>query len=385
MQKQSLRSQTILFAAIRTVFNTMYRMIYPFLSVFSRGLGVDISTLSQALANRSLAGALGPFLAAVADRRGRKTGMLFGIGLFVIGIGVMILWPSFPSFVIMLILTTLGKYGFDPSMQAYLGDRIPYQQRGRALAITELGWSLSFIIGIPLVSLLIALRGWQSPFVGLALMGILVGCALMWLLPGDSTPQDGQANIWDNFRDVLRYPPALAGLAVGFTASTANEAINLVFGVWMEDAFALKIIALGGTAAVIGFAELGGETLVGVYVDRLGKVNAITLGLALNCLAALGFPLLGRHAAGAVLGLFLFYITFEFTLVSIIPMMTEIMPQARATLMAFNVAALSLGRALGDVIAPPLYAWGIAACAGATVVFNLMAILALQRVRKELA
>jgi len=218
----------------------------------------------------------------------------------------------------------------------------------------------------------------------LALMGALVGGLLIWLLPNDSCPkEDRQSKPWRNFWDVLRYPPALAGLAVGLTASTANEAINLVFGVWMEDAFALKIIALGGTAAVIGFAELGGETLVGAFVDRLGKVRAVTIGLLLNCLVALSFPLLGRHAAGAVIGLFLFYISFEFALVSIIPMMTEIMPEARATLMAFNVAALSLGRALGALIAPPLYHWGIAACAGATVIFNLVAIFVMRWVREE--
>ncbi|MBS1248958.1 MAG: hypothetical protein MAG431_00528 [Chloroflexi bacterium] len=384
MQKHSLRFQTILFAITRMVFNTAYRMIYPFLSVFSRGLGVDISTLSQALANRSLVGALGPFLAAIADRRGRKIGMLFGILLFIIGISVMILWPSFPSFVIMLTLTTLGKYGFDPSMQAYLGDRIPYERRGRTLAVTELGWSLSFIVGIPVVSFLIARRGWQSPFVSLAITGILIGGALLWYVPSDSPPRNKSTNIWRNFWDVLKYPPALAGLTVGLTASTANEAINLVFGVWMEDAFGLKIIALGGTAAVIGFAELGGETLVGAFVDRLGKVRAVTIGLLLNSLAALSFPLLGRNVAGAVVSLFLFYITFEFTLVSIIPMMTEIMPQSRATLMSFNVAALSLGRSLGDLVTPPLYnTWGIIACAGAVVLFNLVAILAMQWVGEK--
>lgn len=381
MPKHSLRLQTILFAAARTVFNTAYRMIYPFLSVFSRSLGVEISVLSRALANRSFVGALGPFLASVAERRGRKTGMLFGIGLFVVGLSVLILWPSFPSFVAMLLLTTLGKYGFDPSMQAYLGDRIPYQQRGKTLAITELGWSLSFILGIPLASLLITRRGWNSPFVGLAGLGLLVGLALFWSVPNDFVPTEGRPKLWRNFRDVVNYPPALAGLMVGLAASVANESINLVFGVWMENAFGFKVIALGGTAAVIGFAELGGEVLVGGFVDRLGKTRAVTVGLVLNSLAALSFPVLGRHAAGAVVGLFLFYITFEFTLVSIIPLMTEIMPRSRATLMAFNVAALSLGRALGDLLAPPLFnTWGIVACAGAAVVFNLLAILALQRV-----
>ena len=107
--KSSLRFQIILFAIIRLVFNTIYRMVYPFLAVFSRGLGVDLMTLSLAMTNRSLVGMLGAFLATISDRWGRKTGMLFGIILFVIGAGVLAIWPSYPGFVVMLILTTYYK------------------------------------------------------------------------------------------------------------------------------------------------------------------------------------------------------------------------------------------------------------------------------------
>jgi predicted MFS family arabinose efflux permease len=380
----SLRFQTLLFAAIRTIINTMYRMVYPFLPTFSRSLGVDITALSQALANRSLAAGLGPLLATIADRRGRKIGMLLGIALFLGGIATVIIWPSFPGFVIMLILAGLGKACFDPSMQAYVGDRIPYQQRGRALAVTELGWSLSFIIGIPLMSLLINRWGWQSPFLALGLLVIVSMAALIWAIPADSPDAGEKINAWHNFRQVFTYPPALAGLAVGLLTVAANESINLVFGVWMESAFGLKILALGGTAAVIGLAELGGETVVGIVVDRLGKVRAVSIGLIANCVVAMFFPLVGDTFLVAVVVLFLFYLSFEFTLVSSIPMMTEILPDSRATVMAFYMAILSVGRAVSALIAPQLYAWGIGASAAAAVLFNISAILILRMVRKAI-
>ena len=123
-------------------------MVYPFLAVFSRGLGVDLASLSLALTFRSLIGTIGPFAATMGDSRGRKLAMLLGLGLFTVGTSVVVFWPTFPAFVAALIMTTLGKYIFDPPMQAYLGDRVPYERRGRILAVTELGWSLSFIIGI---------------------------------------------------------------------------------------------------------------------------------------------------------------------------------------------------------------------------------------------
>ncbi len=361
----------------------MYRMVYPFLAVFSRGLGVDLTTLSLALTVRSLIGTIGPFVAAIGDSRGRKLAMLLGLGLFTAGTSIVVFWPTFPIFVAALIMTSLGKIIFDPPMQAYLGDRVPYQNRGRILAVTELGWSLPFIVGIPLMGFLISRWGWMSPFWALTFLGACAFLLLNWMIPRDTMSGNAAPNVFSNIQKVLRFTPALAGLAIGLFCSAANEVINLVFGVWMEDAFGLQIAALGAAAAVIGFAELGGESLVGLFVDRLGKPLAIAIGLLANSLTAVAFPFLGRTLPGALVGLFLFYLTFEFTLVSIIPMMTEIFPSARATVMALNVSALSLGRALGAFVAPTLFTWGMGTSAGAAVVFNLLALMALWRVRYQ--
>jgi predicted MFS family arabinose efflux permease len=372
--------QVAAFAVIRTIINTLHRMVYPFLAVLARGVGVDIISMSYALTARSLVGTIGPFAATVADRRGRKFGMLSGIALFTLGTAVVVFWPSFPALVISIILSTLGKYIFDPSMQAYLGDRIPYARRGRTIAVTEFGWSLAFVLGIPLMGFLIARGGWMAPFPLMAVLGVLIFAGLFWMLPRDIKPSEDNPTLSANIRTVLTFTPALAGLAVGLFASTANEVVNLIFGVWLEDSFGLQIAALGAASAVIGLSELCGEGLVAAFVDRLGKPRAIGLGLAGNCLAAIALFFLGRTQAGALVGLFLFYITFEFTLVSVIPMMTEVLPSARATLMAFNVASLSLGRALGDLLAPRLYVWGFWSVILGAVLFNLLALLALRKV-----
>jgi len=379
--KNTIRFQAIAFAAIRIVINTMHRMVYPFLAVFSRGLGVDLTTLSRVLAIRSLVGVIGPLFATIGDSRGRKLAMMLGLGLFTIGTSVVVFWPTFPAFAAALVLTTLGKLLFDPTMQAYIGDRVPYERRGRVLAVTELGWSLAFIIGIPLMGFLISKWGLIAPFWTLSLLGVCSLLLLNWMIPRDTISSDGNPGTLANFHKVIRYSPALAGLAVGLFSSAANEVINLVFGVWMETSFGLQIAALGAAAAVIGFAELTGESLVGVWVDRIGKPRAIAMGLLANSLTALIFPFLGQTLPGAVVGLFLFYLTFEFTLVSTIPMMTEILPSARATMMAINISALSLGRALGAFVAPTLFAWGMGTSAGAAVVFNLLALIALRWVR----
>ena len=139
--------------------------------------------------------------------------------------------------------------------------------------------------------------------------------------------------------------------------------------------------ALGLAAAVIGVAEIGGEGLVALLADRFGKRRAILTGLLLNVLAALLFPFLGSSLIGAITGLFLLYVTFEFLFVSSIPLMTEILPKARATLMALNITSASLGRALGSLLGPELYARGFVLNIAALVLFNLVAFLCLYQVR----
>ena len=373
------------FTVVRAIFNTLYRMIYPFLAIFARGLGVDLTTMSLAVTARSLVGTLNPLAASVADRRGRKFGMLLGAALFTLSAALVAFRPTFPALVVSMILTTLGKYVFDPAMQAYVGDRIHYDRRGRALAVTEFGWSLAFLAGVPLMGFLIARGGWMAPFPLMTLLGALIFTGLMLMLPRDGRPAAGQPGTWASFRTVLTFGPALAGLCVGMFASTANEVVNLLFGVWLEDSFGLKIAALGASAAIIGVSELSGEGLVAAFVDRLGKPRAVALGLAVNSLAALVLPLLGRTEAGALVGLSMFYISFEFTLVSSIPMMTEVLPEARATVMAFYVAFISLGRAIGAPTAAFLFRFGFPVVTIGAVLFNLLGWLALRHMQAGLS
>ena len=377
-----LRIQILAFTLIRIVINTAQRMVYPYMSAFGRGLGVDLTALSRAVAGRSLLGTTGPFLASIADNRGRKAAMLLGVLIFVAGALLVLGWPVYPVFVLTMALTMLGKYVFDPAMQAYVGERIPYQRRGFILAITEFGWSLSFIVGVPIMGFLIVRFGWQGPYPVLALLGLIGMGSLVWLLPKDPLPASDPPSILRNLRSVLTFVPALAGLATGAFTSTANEVVNVVFGVWMEDSFGLKIAGLAVTAAVIGLSELGGEGLTAGLADRLGKPRAVGIGLIANSLAAIALPVLGSSLSGALFGLFCFYITFEFTIVSSISMMSEVVPTARASLMATNAASNSLGRVLGALLAPLLYSIGFWGSCLAAVAFNLVAFLALLRLNQ---
>lgn len=370
---------------LRTILNTAHRMVYPFLSVFARGLGVDISTMSLLMTARSLLGTTSPLFAPLADRRGRKFGMLAGISVFTLGVGLVAISPSLWTLAAALLLGMVGKYMFDPAMQAYFGDRIPYEQRGTALAITEMAWSMAFIAGVPAVGFLINSFGWSSPFPILAALGILIFLIVWRIVPSKDSHHELTTNSRDGYRAVFTSIPAIAGISIALWASAANEVVNIIFGVWLEDSFGLKIIALAGASAVIGISELSGEGLVALTTDRLGKPLALTIGLVGNALASILLPFIGQTQTGALVGLFLFYITFEYVMVSHISLMTELVPSARATMLSINVTGHALGRALGAFLAAIIYQqFGFFFVALTAVLLNAAGLWALQIMKKRM-
>ena len=365
---------------IRTVTNTGFRMIFPFQPMIMEGLGISLVTITRMYAGQSLVGIVSPFLASLADTRGRRTGMLSGLILFCLGTLLVSLIPTSLGFLLFLILSMLGRAIFDPSMQAYFGDTIPFERRGFVLGITETSWSLSFFLGMPIVGFLMDRLGILSPFLFLAGLSVLSFLAILIIIPPDQTSQENTQGILENFRLVQRSGTALAGLGVMLLICTANQLVNVVFGVWLNQSFGLQIAALGGASALIGIAELLGEGGVSAFADRIGTRKAVAYGLIGSVLSSLLLPLVGGSAAGAYLGLFIFYLTFEFAIVSLIPLMTGVLPEARGTVMALSVASANFGKGLGSLIAAPIFSGGFWLNALAAAVVNLLAILVLRYV-----
>jgi len=377
--RSSLPRQLLLFSSIRAVINTGYRMVYPFLPTLSRALGVSIESIVLAITARSLLGFLGPVIGSAGDILGRRKTMVIGILLFSSGFLLVVLWPTYTGLFLALLLGTAGKILFDPAMQAYLGDSVTYNQRGRVIAITEFGWSGAALVGLPITGWLIARYGWLAPFPILGVLGLLAVVLLFRTLPGLNLRTAARTTFYQTIKSILREPSATAALAVAFLLSTGNEVVNIVYGIWLEGGFGLQVAALGAASAVIGAAELAGEGAVVAWTDRLGKRRAIGIGLVVVALACLLLPFTANSLAFALFGLFLFYIAFEFTFVSLISMVSEITP----ALLAGNLTAAAGGRALGAWIGPQLFSWGLMANATVgtlTAILSLILLIRLIRV-----
>ncbi len=100
-------------------------------------------------------------------------------------------------------------------MQAYLGDRSSYQERGRLLELQELAWSLGFVVGGSfhwLADQPVGLAGSLSGLSGLGMAGLIVILFFLPAQPGNGRHENGFSG--GAFGDVFRSPVALAGLAL---------------------------------------------------------------------------------------------------------------------------------------------------------------------------
>jgi len=345
----------------RLVINTSRRFVYPFASALSRGLGVPLTAITSLIAVSQVTGVLSPVFGPLGDRWGYRVMMLAGLSTLTVGMLVSGLLPVYGVVLLGLFLVGLCKSVFDPALHAYVGERVPYQRRGLAIGVLEFSWAASALVGIPLVGLLIGRLGWRSPFFVLGGLGLISMVALRALIPDDGYQQraaEGLPGFREAWRRLSKERAVLGALGFSLLVGVANDNLFVVYGIWLESAFGLSVAMLGAATTVIGVAELLGEGLTVSIADRLGLKRAIVAGSILSALSYILLPLMVRTLPLALMGLFITFLVFEFTIVTAISLFTEILPTARATMMSSRVAAVSIGRAIGALVGGPVWLAG---------------------------
>lgn len=333
-------------------------MVYPFAPAFARGLGVPITAVYQIIAMRNIAGFFSPAFSPLSARFGRKAVMMGSLVLFAAGCVAVFVFPSIWTFALAMALLALAKVNYDPSMQAYVGDAVPYVQRGKALAVTEYSWALALLIGAPAVGLAIQTWGWSAPFFWLALLSLFAVLFLWRAIPRLRTAKKQGVGLRDTLRVIKKYRVIWAAFFYIALVMTANEILFIVYGDWMETSFGLTLATLGLASAIIGGSEIAGETFAGWSVDRFGKRPVIITTGLMNALLYIILPFSNSNLTTALITLFFLFMTFEITVVGGMPLMTELVPKHRAVVMSMVVAAMSVGRTVGALAGPVVMEWG---------------------------
>lgn len=345
----------------RLVLNTARRFTYPFAPVLSRELGVPLTAITSLIAVNWSTSLLGVVFGPVADRLGYRKMMIIGLVLLAVGMLAGGLFPFYGVMIIALFLAGMGKIIFDPAVQAYISERVPYQRRGTAIGFIEISWAGSTLLGIPIIALLIDKVGWRSPFFAMGAMGIVGALAMVAFFPKieKSESQPAAALPFAKMMQILlKDKPSLGAMGYVFFFSAAVDNLFVIYGAWLEKAFDVGIVALGLGTSVIGVAELVGEIMVATISDRFGLKRVVTLG-AMFCIITYGLlPFVSQSFYLALAALFVHFLIFEFTIISSVALCTELRPEMRATIIAGFFAAAGLGRIVGALMGGPIWLTG---------------------------
>lgn len=345
----------------RLVLNTARRFAYPFAPALSRGLGVHLTAVTSLIAINQATGIIGIFSGPLADRFGYRLMMIAGLVMLVVGMLAGGFLPFYGVILVTFFLAGLAKTVFDPALQAYVGERVPFQKRGLVIGLLEFSWAGSTLVGIPGIALLIDRLGWRAPFFVLGGLGVFSILTFVILIPRDRRKADAHhnsPNMLSSLKQLIQQRAPLGTLGFALFFSIANDNLFVVYGAWLEESFSMSIVALGVGTSIIGAAELLGESLTASFGDRLGLKRSIIIGIILSMLCYVILPFLSQTLSRAFMSLFALFLIFEFTIVSSLSLSTELLPLSRATMMSGFFAASGLGRVIGSLIGSHIWLAG---------------------------
>jgi predicted MFS family arabinose efflux permease len=323
----------------------------PFLPVIAADLGAGVAMLGQVPASASLAAAtLGLVAGPLADRIGERRALLVALVALAAGALGTGLAPGLGLLLLAMLAGAVGRAAATPAAQAIAAARFAGEARRRAMSGMTAGTSAALVLGVPLLTAAAAVVGWRGAFAGLALL-TLAGALLARRVLSPDGPRGGErlrvSALVAAYAPIAGHP-ATRGLIGAQVLGLAGTATLVTYvGAFLAERHGASTQAVGGAYLALGLGALAGAAAVGGRLGRLplrSLVGGARAAIGLLGAAALLLPL----PAPAAVGLLAVGVALMAVANAAVPtLLAEETPAGRATTMALNGAAMSLGGALG--------------------------------------
>lgn len=334
--------------------NALYRFAPPFLAVIARGLDVSIGELGVALTIAELCGLTSPLIGRFVDRVPRRVSMTTGLAGLAAGALVVASSRHVVLFAAGLFVLSLAKIVYDVGQGSWITDHVPFAQRGRVVGLTEMSWALGLLLGVSSMGLIAAATSWPWAYVTGATF-VSGMAAVLWRRIGPDLPGGHPAA-----RATAAGPVELrrAGwLAVGAMVAMAgaSQSMFVTFGTWLEDAHGFSTTSLAAVTFSIGGLELIASSMSTARTDRWGKERSVIGGAIVMVATAVGFVATTDVLPVSLVLLGVFIASFEFAIVSMIPIGGELVPGRPAAGISRFLAASAVGRSIATIPATTLF------------------------------
>lgn len=352
----AVRDNLLPFTLTRIAANTCYRFAPPFIAIIAgnaQGFDVSITRVGLVISISELAGFLAPLLGTFVDRVSRRISTATGLFGSFIGIMMMAAAPNLVVLCVGLTLLNLLKSCFDLGMAAWISDRVPYAQRGRVVGITETSWALSLLLGVSALGLITAATSWR---IACALGGVAIAVCAFWL--------DHRIRVSGEVVAKPNTPLLIAGPAITrawlvpvsmFGLMGGSQCLFVTFGAWLADDFNFGASGIAAVGFALGAGELLSSISSAKLTDRLGKERSVALGAALMMPSALVLAGFDSVLLIGLLALAIFIVGFEYAVVSMLPIATNLFAGAPGKGFGLVIGAGTFGRGVLTFIATLLY------------------------------
>jgi predicted MFS family arabinose efflux permease len=327
--------------------------IAPMLLTIAASFG---ASLTEVAATASLYylfyGLMQPVWGMLSDRLGRVSVMrltLFGAAF------AGILSSLAPNLSVLIVARALAGGLFAaviPASLVYIGDTVGMGSRQKALAdlmaASAVGTALATVFG----GLAAYLDGWRVAFAGPALAGAALAVLLARLPEPMALSDQKREGPVDQAGRVLVQPWALTVVGIALVEGAVILGFLTFLAPSLESAGFSPAVA-GLSVGLYGLAVLGWTRIVKLIANRLGASALILIGAGMLSLGyasgAVGQSLTSVSAAAILVGG-----GFAFMHSTLQTWATEVVPEARATVVSLFAAALFAGSGVAAMAAAPL-------------------------------
>jgi DHA1 family inner membrane transport protein len=227
-----------------------------------------------------------------SDRLGRKailTGAIVLVGAAMAGIGVA---GTYPAAVLWVLAGGVGGGSFMGTVFATVSDHVPPARRGGSLGWVMTGQSLSLVLGVPLATIIGAQAGWRGAHLTFAGLTVLVGLAMLLLVPRRGAYQaTGREAAEAAPLKTIMTPRILSLLISGTTERVCFAAMSVYLATFLISTYGVPLEGLAVALLLITLGNLVGNVIGGQLADRV-RSRELLYGVSLAVTGLVAVPLL---------------------------------------------------------------------------------------------
>ncbi|VCU69703.1 Inner membrane transport protein YnfM [Pigmentiphaga humi] len=279
------RAVVALFASGFSTFSLLY-FVQPLLPLFAEDFGLSPagSSLAISLTTAVLAVAM-LAVSMVSERLGRRPLMAASLLSSAALTTAMVLFPQWPSLLVMRTLMGVTLSGLPAVAMAYVGEEIEPRAAGLAMGLYIGGSAIGGMSGRLLAGVIAEYHGWQGAALTIGLIGF-AGTALFWrMLPPSRNFQPRPLNVrgaLGNFRIHLCNPAMLRLFAQGFLIMGGFVAVYNYIGFRLLGAPFFLGHAVVGMVSIVYLAGIFSSAWMGDLAARHGRGRVMTAGVLLQ-------------------------------------------------------------------------------------------------------